>query len=277
MSHASEATLVAYRDGELAPEERRALADHLEGCRRCAGRHAEVGRISDRLSAALAELDPPAPTLEAATLRRRAGLRVVPGGRGSPPGGGRASGPATGTDAPKEAFSRRRSLVAAILLLVAFTGAAAALPGSPLRAWLADSVRAIAAFFDPGEAPAPPALEPATDGDATPRSGVAVAPYGGGVRISLLSPSPETVIRVRLVDAPRASVLATGGTYRTGRGSLEVLDAGSGEVTIEIPRATRWAVVEVDGRPVVEKRDGDLRLLAPADTVDSEIFFRPSG
>lgn len=276
MSHASEGTLVAYRDGELAPQEGRALAEHLEGCERCARRHEELGRVSDRVSTALAELDRAAPAIDAGAIRRRAGLRVVPGGLGPMAGGGRASDPTADADVRQGSFSRRRSLAAAILLLLAFTGAAAAIPGSPLRAWLEGSVRAIAAFFDPGEPPPPPPIE-AADGDEASPSGVAVAPYGGGVRISLRSPSSETVVRVRLVDASRASVLATGGTYRTGRGSLEVLDAGPGEVTIEIPRATRWAVVEVDGRPVVEKRNGDLRLLAPADTSDSEIFFRPSG
>lgn len=256
--HASRGELVSYLDGEVPADERRALSAHLDDCERCAEVLEELGRLSRRLSAALEALDRPAPGIEAASIRRRAAAA-------RPDHGSRTAG------------RRRRSLLAAAVLLIAFTGAAAAIPGSPLRAWLSDSVRTIADFFDAGgEVPSTPAA-PEPEATSRPPSGVAVAPHGGGVTISLRSPSPDALVRVRLVEGPRASVLATGARYRTGAGSVEVLDAAAGEVTIEIPRAARWAVVEVDGRRIVEKRGDDLRLLAPADTSNSEIFFRPAG
>lgn len=277
--HPTEDRLLAYLDGEVAEEERRDLARHLETCGRCADALDEVRRVSARLSGALERLDRAAPALDPATIRRRAGLLDLldlkaRGARDAPPGPGSAR-PAARSGRPGAAERPRRSLVAAAALLLAFTGAAAAIPGSPLRAWLVDSARAIVGLF---EEEAPDARSPDQEAvEAVTRlpSGVAVAPYGGRVRIALLSPSPDAVVRVRVVDAAQASVLATDASYRTGAGSIEVIDAGPGEVRIEIPRSARSALVEVDGRAVVEKEGADLRLLTPADTSGSEIFFRP--
>ncbi|HEU0078097.1 MAG TPA: hypothetical protein VFQ76_10640, partial [Longimicrobiaceae bacterium] len=53
-----------------------------------------------------------------------------------------------------------------------------------------------------------------------------------------------------------------------------VSGAGAGEVEGDIPRSTRSAVVEVDGRPYFRKDGDGIRLLAPAsDSSGSEVVF----
>lgn len=283
--HASEDRLLAYLDDEVPEGERQVVARHLEACRPCADALEALREISRRLSVGLQRLDRPAPALHPAAIRRRAGVLDVARGRDDdarPAAGpaspdeeapsGRRSGRPAGADRP------RRSLLAAAVLLLAFTGVAAAIPGSPVRAWLTDSARAIAGLFGGGEEPAPTVVDQeAVEAATRLPSGVAVEPYGGSVRISLRSPSPDAVVRVRVVDDARATVLASDARYRTGPGRIEVLGAGPGDLRIEIPRSVASAIVEVDGRPVVEKVGTDLRLLTPADTSGSEIFFRPGG
>lgn len=262
--HPGEHELLAYMDDELPEEERRSVARHLEVCAACAGSLEELRGAARRFSAVCEAIDRPTPEIGLDALRRRAAVHDLATARAR--------------DRSPAAVERpRRSLLAAAALLIAFTGAAAAIPGSPLRVWLVDSARAIASVFA-GDEESPPSLDQeAVEAATRLPSGVAVDPYGGRVWISIRSSSPDILVRVRLVDEPRASVLAADARYRTGPGRIEVLGASAGEVRVSLPRSASAASVEVNGRVVIEKEGGDLRLLAPADTSGSEIFFRPAG
>lgn len=281
--HPGEDRLLAYMDDELHDGERRIVARHLEACDACAATLEELRGAARLLSTSLEVIERPVPEVDPGELRRRAGVRHLASPRA---GTTRVRGdPRSGSSGPEDA-SRvratgerpRRSLLAAAVLLLAFTGAAAAIPGSPLRAWLSDSARSIASLFQTDERAGATAPEQeAIDAATRLPSGVAVEPSGGRVWISIRSPSPDALVRIRLVDEPRAVVLAADARYRTGPGRIEVIAAGAGDLRVELPRAATAATVEVDGRVVVEKDGGNLRLLTPADTSGSEIFLRPSG
>jgi hypothetical protein len=87
------------------------------------------------------------------------------------------------------------------------------------------------------------------------------------------------LVHARLVPGPQAEVYATGraagARFRTGPGRIEVVDAGPGEVRVDLPRDAQAAVVEVNGRTYVAKEGDRLRMLVPeADPSAAEAVFR---
>lgn len=258
MEHMTDTELMAYLDGELGEEERVATARHLRRCPACLDALDSLRRAADALSAALRRIDRPAPAGDAARIRELRAARAP--GIGAIRAGGRA-------------WSRRPLLAAAVLLIAITGAAAAAIPGSPVRAWLSRSVERVAHLLERTEEE--PAASQVTE--AGPGAGVAVRPGRDGVRVELVDPGPDVLVRVSFVDAELASVRAAGGRFRTAEGSIR-LEGARGEVDIAIPRGAAAARVEVDGRRVLERRDTDIVFLAPtADSAGAEIFFRPGG
>jgi Putative zinc-finger len=245
--HLVEGTQQALLDGALPPAERTAAEAHLAGCGECAAAARELHALNERAGALLARGDVPAPVAQAQmSLRAR---RVRQGQR------------AWGGEA------RRALLRAAVLVLGIASVAAAAVPGSPVRAWLEDTVLPEKQPTLPpvGRAPVPPARE------APAPAGVSIRPDAGAVRVVLTGASPRVQVTARLVDRDRASVLVrgqamSGARFRTTPGRIEVVNAGPGEIEVEIPRQARSATVEVNGRVFVAKDGDSLRVLAPAET-----------
>ncbi len=257
MKHLDEGTLQALADGELAGGERRAAEAHLAGCGACAAELAALRADHATLGAALARADvaPPTAAAQMSLRRRRA--------------------------AAQWAAEGRRALLRAAMLVVALGGVAfAAVPGSPLRGWIAG-----------GKPPAParpevPALKPRTapaPGAPAPAAGVSILPDGGAVRVVLNGAARGLVVRTRLTSSELVEVSATGAAagarFRTAPGRIEVLGAGAGEIRIALPRGADAAVVEVDGRVYVAKEGAELRVTppgAPAATAP-EAEFRVEG
>jgi hypothetical protein len=167
--------------------------------------------------------------------------------------------------------------VAAVLLLAAGIGGAAALPASPVRQWLSQ-------LFPGGStepaagAVAPPAAADATAADIAARTTLIVDPLNGGVVITFVQPSPGVHIRVRLDDASGVEVLARGAAaaaqFRSARGQLTITAAAGGDVLLTIPhQLTRLSVI-VDGQPYLSRLNGRIQILAPAaDTAGAEIII----
>ncbi|HEX8271024.1 MAG TPA: zf-HC2 domain-containing protein [Longimicrobiaceae bacterium] len=272
MSHPAEGTIQALLDGELPRAERAEVERHLQACAACRAEAELLLGAAARLAAALAPLDRPAPTERAlATVSRQRWRRWV------------------GVDAGQ--VLRR----AAVLVLGVAGVASATVPGSPVRGWIAQMLDRVQVSSAPaGDATAaagvPATAAPADSaaaaaGETGPAAqpaesaaGVSVLPELGRVRVVLTRPSPDLRIRVRLSDDSYSDVRATGrasgARFRTGPGRVEVSGAGAGEVEVVIPRASRSAVVEVDGRPYFRKDGDGIRLLAPAsDSSGSEVVF----
>lgn len=264
MEHVAEGTLQAYLDGELAAEENAAVERHVAACVECAAELASLRGAAYVLATSLARADQPLASDDVAHA-----FQLVRAHAGGLPGSARRwlTGAAPST--------RSALLRAALFLLGLAAVASAAIPGSPVRAWLAGAWQEAASLFS--EATPGPRAGPARSvGDG---AGVSVLPRDGRVRIVLRGPDARTRIHVRLVDGEAAAVRADGGAatarFTSGPGHLELEGGGPGAVRIEVPRAAVWASIEVDGRPYLLKDGADVRILAPlADSGGTEVVFR---
>jgi hypothetical protein len=170
--------------------------------------------ISERLQA----LDHPVPSVSARDVMRAAG------------GGTRTWG----------------RLAAGIALVLATTGLAFAMPGSPLRHWVARVVQSLTAAKAPGRTVASP---PAA---VLSQAGIAVDP--GERFIVQLAPSQtlDSAI-VWLTEGSEVTVRARGGstTFMSDLGRLDIAHSGAaGVLEIQVPR----------GAPSVEIRSGSRRV-----------------
>ena len=264
--------LRAFAGGELAGARARRTAAHLQACAACRARVAALRARREQIVQATA-LAPPPRAWERIAARRAAGEeRLLPVG----------DAPIAVPDAAdtRRAAGLRR---AAVLLVGAAGVASATVPGSPVRAWLGSFAAqeaappappAAAARTDPAAAPAPASARPA---DAAPEAGIAVAQAAGEVRVVVMEAGPALRIRVRLADGPRAEVrgrgAAAGAGFGSGRGRITVTGAREGELEVVLPRGARRASLTVGGTRYVVLADGELTVLAPADSSGAEILF----
>jgi hypothetical protein len=152
---------------------------------------------------------------------------------------------------PRRAFAR-----AAMFIVGLGAVASAAVPGSPVRAWLSEALTRVGLREAPQAVQAPPLPEPepVVQEDAAASTTLAIDAVDGRVRIVLKNVSAEANVSVRVVDSTRAIVEATGAAaqarFRTGAGLLEVDGIGGGSVVVEIPRSVSNAVVLRDGQTI---------------------------
>ena len=252
MTHLEDGTLQAFLDDELPPGERAEVAEHLLGCPPCRAAHEELGRANRTFSEAVSLLDvePPAAAREAPRPAKRATARA---------GAGMGS-----------------VVKAAGLVLAVAAAASAAVPGSPVRAWIEQAVEREPEPEPPvvavPEASPAPTEEPA---DAAP-TGVSILPRSGPAVIAL-DGLRNVVIRLDPETALTASVGVTGAEadplFRTGHNRIEVREGAGGEVRVRLAEAS-GSRLEVDGEIYAEQVRGSLRILVPADTVDGAIVWR---
>lgn len=255
-SHPSEARLVAYLDGELPPEDRAGISRHVVECRACAGTLDELRAASEGFSTAVSRLETPESELTAGDVRR------ADGGDGGPDP--RDAG-AESVDDQRDRTFGRTAVVRIAASVAVLLGAAAALPGSPVRSWIGWSVQEVQALFAGSETSEQEAVErpESSRADAADRSGVAVDPADGSVRIQLLQVPDGTAIRVRLVEGTQAGVWNAGGEYRTSSGRIQVVAPTSDRLLVEVPRSAYGVRLEVNGEAAAVKRGGELDVRAP--------------
>ena len=222
-AHPGDAELQSLADGELAAADERRLRRHLDGCAACAARHRGLQLAGRQVGEWLGLLDHPAPAVDAETVVRRAG---------------RLPGPA------------RPGLLAAAVatLLLAAVAAAAVIPGSPLR-------RFVASVLDErSPAEAPPRPEPPSR--PPPASGVAFIPEPD-LEVVFLRSQPEGAIRISLAETPEVRVRVVGGSaaYELDPARLVVDNGGAaGTYELRLPRDLLRVRVRVGDRVVFEKR-----------------------
>lgn len=258
--HPEEGRLLAHLDGELTGTDAARLAEHLEACGTCRRRRGELAAASETLGRELRGGDVEVPTLDALSIRRAARARSA-AGEGARPREAREPG--------RSAFWK-----AAVLVLGVGAAASATVPGSPVQGWISDAVRALAASFSGGEAPAEPA------GEARPAAasqGVSVSVAGGAV-VRITDPAPGLTVRVRSVDDSLLTVVARGARYRAAEGEVEVVGADVPDLRIDLPASATPVRVSSAGVLLLERTEGRLRVhAARADTTDGEISFSVEG
>jgi hypothetical protein len=165
--------------------------------------------------------------------------------------------------------------LAASLAFLITAGALSALPGSPVRSWVADQWGS-SRTASPSE---PLALTgPGNQAAETDLAGATILPTADGVNLYIRGGSGEAEVIVRLVEGEQAGIFAGEGTrFRTEEGILEAVDP-PGEVRVEIPRGITSATLFVEGRIFLRKTADGLEIPEPYLTrTENEIRFASSG
>jgi hypothetical protein len=174
--HLEEEDLQRLLDGELTEEGERAARLHLAECEACRRRLEEAEKETADVQALLRALDAPPPEVRIEALALRGEL-------------------AKAAVRPRGSSWLRQAAV--VLLAVGIAGAAYAIPGSPLRAW----VRAIVSLG---------ARETADRGGSTPlkgRTGVSgIAQLPGERLVILFQPGGGGEARVQLSENPNVEI-----------------------------------------------------------------------
>lgn len=234
MDHPGDGPLQTYLDRELDMEAAEAVERHLLRCPECQERLDELDHARETVSAALAELDPPAGETEDLDAARWEVRKRYAGRRGQ--------------------VQRQRLATAAVVVLLLGAGVASAMPGSPIRDWLV------------GDEPAESAVEvvPEEAGAA-----LAVELENGEARVELRELGAGVTLEVRMHTDERLEVEApVGARFETGAGWIRVSGGHEeGTMRIRIPEEAREVEVTVDGATRVELREG--RLLVDGSEVEA--------
>jgi hypothetical protein len=163
--------------------------------------------------------------------------------------------------------ARRRSFTgvprwaAAILLTLAAAGAAFAIPGSPVRGWVAEI--AAGPRRSPPQPRAGPIQGPAETGAS---AGIAVAP-GQALIIELTGAGAGGLARVSLADGAEVVVRAPAGAARfTSEADRLLIERREGQDTfaIEIPRTASRVEIRLGGKRVLLAQAGRVTSAEPA-------------
>jgi len=257
MGHPAEGEIRAFLDGE-ATGDLEELGAHLEACGQCGA----LAQVQSRAVAAVAEalslldIEPRLEEARARILRMEGELR----------------GPG--------AKLRRNLPRAASFAILLTAGAAAALPGSPVRRWVLKGWEAVSGPEGPVLAPAQGLGEGGGPEGAPADAGMvgATIPVGpDGLELHLADLGRGASLRILFVEGSQAGIFAGEGTrFRSEAGRL-VASSPPGDVTMEIPLQAPRVSVVVNGETYLRKTEGGLELLGPVRTqTPSEIRFGPS-
>lgn len=258
MGHPADGMIRAFLDGE-ATGNVRGIQAHVADCPRCGELAQAQARALDSFSDALSLLDI-APRSEAARVRILQKHRETRRGK---------------------AIIRRNLPRAASFAILFTAGAAAALPGSPVRRWVAegwdrlsereDSTVPVPSPSQAGDRAEGPGARPATVGAST-------AVGLGGIELQVRDLSESASLRILLVEGSEAAIFAGEGTqFRTEEGRL-VASGPPGDVTMEIPAGALRVTVIVNGETYLRKTEGGMEVLRPVRArTPTEIHFGPAG
>jgi hypothetical protein len=233
--HLDSETLERLLHDELDPREGAETRRHLDACPDCRELLADAGRREARIFGLLEELDhePPAarPAWRVSSSTERAPTRNRP------------------------AWQR---IAASIAFVITVGGVLYALPGSPLREWMAGPGVDGPRERGPGRA----------ETDAEALSGLSVRP-AGPYEIAFLARQPSGRVRVELTPTPDVQIRVAGEPVglESGPDRLVVSNAGSrSSYEIRLPAAGPAVTVLVDGEIVLRKQGDRVETVSDPDS-----------
>lgn len=250
MNHLDERAIHELRDGALLDADARA---HMEHCEVCQAALADAEARAASIDQALSRLDQ-AFDLESAKEAVRARMEAGKSGASSGGSDGWWSGGWT------------LGKAAALVLLAA--GGAAALPGSPIRSWLAEPEPRPEAVFE--------ALEPIT---VTERVGGRMTVGEGPLVVALDGVAPGTEVEVAWVEGSAVTVQAASGTAFSYAADRVQATIAGGPVTVHMPRSADPVSLVVNGRTYLTGgAEGFTTEVATEARTDARVRFRvPAG
>ena len=258
MTHIDEGLILALRDDAAADADAETLA-HLEGCSEC--REALEASRTRQASVldALGALDEPA--WDTAGAREQVRLRVA-----------EAAARTAGTESLTARRARKASWSlsrAAGILLVTAAGLSA-LPGSPVRNWIAGA----GGDDEPTVAPLAETA-PTAAAEMAEEAGVRLPVTAGPLAVVLRDAAPGTEIQVRWVPGGEAAVFARAGSrFTSGQGRMEAQGL-DGVVRVELPRSIVPVSLEVNGRILLRSTAEGVDVSGPVVERSSEsVTFR---
>lgn len=257
MTHLDEGQILALRDDPTAVES--TFLAHLHACDACSQALEETRRRGAALAAALGSLDDTTWDLDQARdrIRRRVAeesARVA----GAPS--------LTARRARRAAWGWSGSKAAGLLLVTA--AGLSALPGSPVRRWIAERAA-------PAVEEAVPAAETAPTLRGAEEGGVRLPLSGGPLTVVLRDAAPGTEVRVRWIPGREAALFAPAGSrFTSGQGRMEAAGL-SGVVRLELPSSVLPVSLELNGRIILRNSGAGLDVSGPVvQQTDAEITFR---
>jgi hypothetical protein len=235
MTHVEEGVLQAYLDAEVSAGARVEIDTHLQSCSACTAEMERIRTASQLFAAAVREADVAAPML--AAQARLAAARKLPRSLPAP--------------RPRRALARAAMFVIGIAAV-----ASAAVPGSPLRAWISSALTSAGLLEEQQSAAAP---EAPREAPAVPRAGgdatsFFIDPVDNRVQIILTDIAPSVTVRVEEAEDERASVeVAEARRFDRASGRFEVIGVESGTIVVRIPKGID-AVVKQDGKTIIPRR-----------------------
>jgi hypothetical protein len=161
----------------------------------------------------------------------------------------------------REPRRRGRSVATAAGLVFVLAAGAYAIPGSPVRSFVDQS---IGTLFGGDQGPVDPGP-----------SQVAVAPVDGAIHVVIQGATAGLRVTIRVVASERASVSAREARFSTRAGEIRVSDA-AGDLTVEIP-SSATGTVDVNGVPVARSVNGVINRLPAADDSPAVILVETAG
>lgn len=264
MGHPHSGLIQAFLDGEAVGQEAEELRAHLERCTECQAVLHELEVASQHSAQALFLLDQE-PDLVKARQRIFESQPIST-----------AKGPGAWW-----AISLPRAASIALLL----TGAlVTALPGSPVRRWMAEGWQALTRV--PSERPRleegpeiPGSPDPLLqEAPPLPETGAGIPALGNGVEIWIHDLSADAELRILWTDGEEAWVFAPEGTrFNRTDGRLEAFGP-PGDVRVEIPRSFARVTVGLNESVLLRKSGEEVEILGPVqERTPSEIRFDALG
>lgn len=226
MQHLDNESIELFLSGELSESEAHSIRGHLAECQACV-RRLEAARQQDQeIGSLLSLLDHPVPQVAAEDVMRRASRRW-----------------------------RRSQIAAAGIVLLVVAGAASAMPGSPLRAWLAG-------LFEGSQEEAPEQGRP-----VGVSGGISVIPTEQ-FELVFETSQESGVMQVTLADEAEFAVRAIGRApaYSVAPEQVRIENAGStADYEILIPLAATNVRIRVGDYVVFAKQGASILTAANPD------------